>query len=99
MLAARKECLGTIELPAQRKLKAITADVHQDDSLEELFHRLGQTGEICLVASPTKNRLADVAKLNRSPIGCEMDYAPADLIALEVELAQELSLILARLQR
>jgi hypothetical protein len=99
MLVARKECLGTIELPAQGKLNSIPVETHQDGTLEELFHRLGQTGEISLVASPIKNRLADVPRLNVSLIGCDLEYAPADLIALEVELAQELSLVLARLQR
>ena len=99
MLAARKECLGTIELPAQRSFIETPTDAHQDDTLAELFHRLGQSGDICLVASPIKNRLADVNRLPLSPITCEVTYTPANLIELEVELAQELSMVVARLQR
>lgn len=99
MLVARKECLGTIELPAQGNLNSIPVEDHQDETLAALFHCLGQAGELSLVASPAKNRLTDVPRVNVSLIGCDLEYAPADLIALEVELAQELSLVLARLQR
>ena len=99
MLAARKQCLGTIELPARRSFITTSPNVHQDRTLAELFHRLGQQGEVCLVASPTKSRLADMLLLKASPSGSDVDYAPADLLALEVELAQELSKVLARSQR
>ena len=99
MLAARKECLGTIELIAQRRLIETPTETHQDDTLVELFHRLGQAGDICLVASPAKSRLADVNRLQSSPVTCEVTYTPANLIGLEVELVQELSRVLACLQR
>lgn len=99
MLAARKPCLGTIELLAQPSFYLKDAEFHQAGTLAEVFHCLGQSGEICLLSSPGHDRMAEMPRFAPASFARDVEYAPADLMALEVELAQELALVLGRLQR